>query len=223
MLVGTTKFQLIGDNWDKNILPSFRTSQQKTLSIHLFNLVAVVDRITPQPAINLAVLDISDINISTYLPSVEERGKLMKELTFLFATSVIANIPQLQKAFKSVYPQHLDHKYSEFSGIKTVQYPLGLFKYNENKTQELTRLLKELTEKYVPLRNGEVFEAVFLGGDRLTDERVQSAQTAMSNADSLKDKLEGFISKIEDFHRLMNFLDVKIFSLFLHFKSTYLL
>ena len=101
---GTTKFQLIGDNWDKNILPSFRTSQQKTLSIHLFNLVAVVDRITPQPAINLAVLDISDINISTYLPSVEERGKLMKELTFLFATSVIDNIPQLQKAFKSVYP-----------------------------------------------------------------------------------------------------------------------
>lgn len=76
---GTTKFQLIGDNWDKNILPSFRTSQQKTLSIHLFNLVAVIDRITPQPATNLAVLDISDINISTYLPSIEEQEKLMKE------------------------------------------------------------------------------------------------------------------------------------------------
>lgn len=58
-------------------------------------------------------------------------------------------------------------------------------------------------------------------GDRLTDERVQSAQTAMSNADSPKDKLEGFISKIEDFHRLMNFLEVKIFSLFIQFKSTY--
>lgn len=45
-------------------------------------------------------------------------------------------------------------------------------------------------------------------GDRLTDERVQSAQTAMSNAYSPKEKLEGFISKIEDFHRLMNFLEV---------------
>lgn len=123
---GTTKFQLIGDNWDKNILPSFRTSQQKTLSIHLFNLVAVIDRITPQPATNLAVLDISDINISTYLPSIEEQEKLMKELTFLFATSVIANIPQLQKAFKSVYPQHLEHKYSEFSGIITVQVKLDI-------------------------------------------------------------------------------------------------
>ena len=47
------------------------------------------------------------------------------------------------------------------------QYPLGLFKCNENKTQELIRLLKELTEKYVPLRNGEVFEAVFLGGENI--------------------------------------------------------
>ncbi|XP_063400161.1 uncharacterized protein LOC134684783 [Mytilus trossulus] len=86
-------------------------------------------------------------------------------------------------------------------------YPLGLFKCNENKTQELIRLLKQLTEKYVPLRNGEIFEPVFLGGDRLTDERVQSAQTAISNADSPKEKLKGFISKIEDFHRLMNFLE----------------
>lgn len=45
-------------------------------------------------------------------------------------------------------------------------------------------------------------------GDRLTDERVQSAQNAMRNADTAKEKLEGFISKIEDFHRLMNFLEV---------------
>ncbi|VDI37140.1 Hypothetical predicted protein [Mytilus galloprovincialis] len=204
---GLKKYQLIGDNWDKNILPSFRTSLQKTLSLHLFNLIAVVDRITPNPAQNITVLDISEIDISTYLPSISEQEQLMTELTFIFATSVISNIPHLEQSLKSIYPKHFEHKYSFFSGIKTVQYPLGLFKCNENKTQELIRLLKQLTEKYVPLRNGEIFEPVFLGGDRLTDERVQSAQTAMSNADSPKEKLEGFISKIEDFHRLMNFLE----------------
>lgn len=32
-------------------------------------------------------------------------------------------------------------------------------------------------------------------GDRLTDERVQGAQQAMSNAGSAKERLEGFISK----------------------------
>ncbi|CAC5375422.1 unnamed protein product [Mytilus coruscus] len=41
------KFQLVGDNWDKNILPAFRTSQQKTHSLHLFNVVAVVDWVIP--------------------------------------------------------------------------------------------------------------------------------------------------------------------------------
>ena len=50
-------------------------------------------------------------------------------------------------------------------------------------------------------------------GDRLTDERVQSAQSAFKNAATPKEKLEGFFSKTEDFHRLMNFLEVFFTSL----------
>jgi hypothetical protein len=45
-------------------------------------------------------------------------------------------------------------------------------------------------------------------GDRLTDERIQGAQRAMANAGTGKERLEGFISKIEDWHRMMNFLEV---------------
>lgn len=48
----------------------------------------------------------------------------------------------------------------------------------------------------------------FHKGDRLTDERVNGAQCAMKNEESPTERLEGFISKIEDFHRLMNFLEV---------------
>lgn len=47
-------------------------------------------------------------------------------------------------------------------------------------------------------------------GDRLTDERIQAAQSSMVNGEKSIDRLEGFISKIEDFHRLMNFLEVTI-------------
>ena len=47
-------------------------------------------------------------------------------------------------------------------------------------------------------------------GDRLTDERVQTAQKAMANAETQLQRLQGFVSKIEDFHRLMNFLEVSI-------------
>ena len=45
-------------------------------------------------------------------------------------------------------------------------------------------------------------------GDRLTDERIQGAQKAMSNAGTGKQRLQGFISKIEDWHRMMNLLEV---------------
>lgn len=48
----------------------------------------------------------------------------------------------------------------------------------------------------------------FCLGDRLTDERVQVAQQAMANAETSLERLEGFISKIEDFHGSMNFLEV---------------
>lgn len=44
-----------------------------------------------------------------------------------------------------------------------IQYPLGLFDCNENKTPELIRLLKTLST-YVPCRDGEVVEPVFFGG-----------------------------------------------------------
>lgn len=32
-------------NWDKDILPSYRTSDRKTLSLHLFNMYAILDRV----------------------------------------------------------------------------------------------------------------------------------------------------------------------------------
>uniref|UniRef100_K1QU58 Uncharacterized protein n=1 Tax=Magallana gigas TaxID=29159 RepID=K1QU58_MAGGI len=44
-------------------------------------------------------------------------------------------------------------------------------------------------------------------GDRLTDERIQCAQLSMANAATPLECLRGIISKIEDFHRLMNFLE----------------
>lgn len=118
---GHQRFQLIGDNWDKNILPSFRTSQQKTLSLHLFNVIAVVDRVPTHHLQNTPVPFIEELDYSTYIPSVEEQDQLLTELTFIFATSVLSNLPQLEEHFRHIYPTHLDHKYSSYCGIKTTQ------------------------------------------------------------------------------------------------------
>ena len=44
---------------------------------------------------------------------------------------------------------------------------------------------------------------------------MQGAQNTMRNADNALEKLEGFISKMEDFHRLMNFLEVRFYISFI--------
>lgn len=113
----------------------------------------------------------------------------------------------MKKQFGCIYPSHLEHEYSDFAGIKTKQFPIGLYDCNETKTQDVIKLLKMLTEKYVPVEKDDVIDEVFFGGDRLTDERIQAAQQAMGNSDSSKQKLQGFISKIEDWHRMMNFME----------------
>jgi hypothetical protein len=41
---------------------------------------------------------------------------------------------------------------------------LGLFDCNEQKTQDVIRLLKEFSQKYVPVKDGVIVEEVFFGG-----------------------------------------------------------
>ena len=90
---GSEKFQIIGDNWDKNILPSYRTSKQKTLSLHLFNVIAVVDRVPTDHMQNMSPPYIEELDYSKYFPSTGEQNILLAEMTFLF--SVLSNLLKL--------------------------------------------------------------------------------------------------------------------------------
>ncbi|XP_061188680.1 uncharacterized protein LOC133196845 [Saccostrea echinata] len=125
----------------------------------------------------------------------------------IMMTTLIKHHPKLRDCFQDIYPKHLKHKYTQFAGLKTTQYPLGLIDCNENKTQEMIHLMKTMSNSFFSKRDGDIVEPMFFGGDRLTDERVNGAQYAMKNGDSPTERLEGFISKIEDFHRLMNFIE----------------
>lgn len=111
------KYQLIGDNWDKTIVPSYRTSQCKTLSLHLFHIIAVVDRIIPTPRHEAG----KRLSISDYIPSLEEQEILIQELTLLVATSVVQNLEQINKAMADLFPMHLQHDHSDKVGMKTQQ------------------------------------------------------------------------------------------------------
>ena len=119
---GTIKYQLIGDNWDKNIIPTYRTSQDKTISLHLFNMIVVLDRIIPETACPTdTVTDMSAVN---FIPSLEEQTLLTEELTFITASYIIQNLDQMNDVFEKIYPKHLKHRYSDHAGLKTKQVGL---------------------------------------------------------------------------------------------------
>lgn len=120
----TAKYQLVGDNWDRNIVPSYRTTQQKTITIHLFNVIGVVDRVVPQQVVDdqyMYILDVDDLETTDFIPSEEERDLLENELAFMVANSVINSIEQMSNLLRSIFPDHYEHAYSHLAVLKTTQ------------------------------------------------------------------------------------------------------
>ena len=71
-------------------------------------------------------------------------------------------------------------------------------------------ILQELHDKYLPVDKqtveGEevvsILEHLFIRGDQLTDERANNCKAARSDGDTEFERLEGFISKVEDWHAI---------------------
>lgn len=119
----TPKYQLVGDNWDRNIVPSYRTTQQKTVSVHLFTVIGVIDRVVPQQVVDdyMNILDADDFDATDFIPKTGEQELLANELSFLVVNAVINNNEQMNSLLRSIYPDHYDHAYSHLAGLKTKQ------------------------------------------------------------------------------------------------------
>ena len=102
--------------------------------------------------------------------------------------------------------------------IWSVKVPLGVLLYNENKLDEMSKILDHLMA-LVPtlpktgqltLPNGSKldfdntqFFQVLMGGDQLTVARVRGTQALRQAQDRPVDRLEGLIPVIEDWHARM--------------------
>ena len=72
----------------------------------------------------------------------------------------------------------------------------------------MIQILKILQEKYVPqvrmnvegVEYSEVLRAISFGGDQLTEDRAISAQKALSDGDTIFERLGGLQPKFEDWH-----------------------
>ena len=78
-------------------------------------------------------------------------------------------------------------------------------------------ILEDLHKKYLPIEkehvNGRevvtILERVFFGGDQLTDERASHCTDARCDGDTSFERLEGVISKVEDWHAIRYLYQVR--------------
>jgi len=106
-----------------------------------------------------------------------------------------------------------------------MQVPLGVLLHNENKLDEMAKILEHYMtlvptmscQQQVELPNGaeiEVdntqFHPILFGGDQLTVARIRGAQTLRDTQDNPVDRLEGVRPVVEDWHTRMVLLKVSV-------------
>lgn len=80
---GHSTYQIIGDNWDKDILPSYRTSDRKTLSLHLFNMYAILDRGVPPPPLKTMKARLITLNLQSLFHQCLSKSNLCRSCALL--------------------------------------------------------------------------------------------------------------------------------------------
>lgn len=108
----------------------------------------------------------------------------------------------------------------------SAQVPLGILPKSETKHEDMIAIRDEL-HKYVPTHittetiedahtSAEVtvcmdhFHHVFFGGDMLTAKRARGAQRIRENSNRGRDRLEGLVPVVEDWHTKMCLVCVSV-------------
>ena len=105
-----------------------------------------------------------------------------------------------------------------------IQVPLGVLLYNENKLDEMGKIMAHYmtlvpttnAEGHFTLPSGDVmdfddtrFHKILFGGDQLTVARMRGTQALRDTQDKPVDRLEGVIPVAEDWHTRMTLMKVR--------------
>lgn len=105
-------YQIIGDNLDFFVRVKHMTSQNQNKSIHWFNMLGIVNRVTgneldaeyPQRQVN-------ELSSADFIPSTSLHAELLSDLIPLVTRVVVDNIPAFS-CFRKIAVRHIPHKYS---------------------------------------------------------------------------------------------------------------
>uniref|UniRef100_A0A1X7VUI6 DUF6589 domain-containing protein n=1 Tax=Amphimedon queenslandica TaxID=400682 RepID=A0A1X7VUI6_AMPQE len=211
-------FKIVGDNIDKNIRPSYERLNSHTISLHYFHSYAALDRIDLSGVSD--AMKGSLINVSKLLPSKDDVSETKSHFSILISRILVQRMTEfISEAGTVVW--HIPHERQAEMSKKSTVVPLGVILRNENKIDEMSKILDEL-HKYVPakevssqntLPNGESEEVtddklyqILIGGDQLTVARARSAIGIRRNHNTNKEKLQGLIPVVEDWHARVIFV-----------------
>lgn len=102
---------------------------------------------------------------------------------------------------------------------------MGILPNNENLTDEMVEILKDIQQKYVPVNHQDdkvVFQQTAFAGDQLTAARARKSQTVRANSKSSSDAVRGLAPFAADWHAKVNFMEVWCFDTYMHAHNCHL-
>jgi L1 cell adhesion molecule like protein len=182
----------------------------------IFHTYAVRDRTDLSKfSSDLPVPDVSKFNYQKLLPSNDDKKVLYENVAILIGRCLKKNMPFFAK-FGAGLEKHILHEFSDQMSAKSEVVPVGITLKGEQKNEDMVEILEDL-QKYVPTVSmtesvdvpGEStpvqvhvdkFHHLEIGGDQMTASRTRSSQRIRSNSLRGKDRLEGMVPVVKDWH-----------------------
>lgn len=111
---------IVGDNFDKSVIPRHMTMEHQRKSLHYFHSYAVLNRIDFSGlSSSKPVGDISDLTLSSYLPDAADCAKLCENYSVILARVIVEELSYF-RVFRDCVVDHIKHKYSSQMKEKSV-------------------------------------------------------------------------------------------------------
>lgn len=207
-------FKFVGDNLDKKIgVRDVRVDNQPQM-LHMYSLVAVKSRIN-HTALSTCT-DAADTRPLTsfdpdhFLPLLSEVNSVKQNLVVIVSRILVKYIKALNPLSKAI-PEHIDHQYSAEQSMKSEVAVVDVLMKNETSSIDMLDIMKKMQSYTVNLK-----DRVLSGGDLTTCERQVAAQHHVMDGNTREEQLMKLEPVVEDFHLIMNLLDVSASACWMH-------
>lgn len=193
---------IAGDNLDLLITPHYLSSERQRQSLHWFIEVEIEKRITAsRDSVQSPQCHLKDVSCSKWLPTESECSVFEHNLNYHILRMLLKFT--FLESFKDLVPEHIAHPYMESTKQNTTYRVVNVINANENDSEGIIEIMKDLHNTYVPRKNGDILHTTELAGDVLTNERAFGAQMNMMNASNSFDRLSGFSHRPGGLHLQM--------------------